>query len=186
MAGAACTSSAVRFRLSPSRYINTHSASGARRNCLSMMGLILPRRRLGTVPPLGDVPDAVGAWSERCSNSSTVKSPRKYAMMLFESPRKPGHPVGKRYVSDVVTRGVTRANAGRTERIARINVHGLRHTFAAIALSEAGGDILSVSRALGHSKPSTTLNEYGHLAPAGLEPLMARIDGLVGGKGTSA
>ena len=105
---------------------------------------------------------------------------------LFESPRKPGHPVGKRYVSDVVTRGVTRANTSRAEKIARINVHGLRHTFAAIALSEAGGDILSVSRALGHSKPSTTLNEYGHLAPAGLEPLMARIDGLVAGKGTSA
>lgn len=60
------------------------------------------------------------------------------------------------------------------------------HTFAAIELSEAGGDILSLSRALGHSKPSTTLNEYGHLAPAGLEPLMARIDGLVAGKGTSA
>jgi hypothetical protein len=36
----------MRFRLSPSRYINTHSASGARRNLLSMMGVILPRRPL--------------------------------------------------------------------------------------------------------------------------------------------
>ncbi|MBP2218009.1 tyrosine-type recombinase/integrase [Arthrobacter sp. CAN_C5] len=99
---------------------------------------------------------------------------------LFESPRKSGHPVGKRYVSDVLTLDVIRANDGRSERIARMNVHGLRHTFAAIALSEAGADILSVSRALGHSMPSTTLNEHGHLAPAGLEPLMARIDELVG------
>ena len=32
----------MRFRLSPSRYINTHSASGARRNRLSMMDPILP------------------------------------------------------------------------------------------------------------------------------------------------
>jgi hypothetical protein len=32
----------MRFRLSPSRYISTHSASGARRNRLSMID-ILPR-----------------------------------------------------------------------------------------------------------------------------------------------
>lgn len=52
----------------------------------------------------------------------------------------------------------------------------LRHTFAAIALSEAGGNLLSVSRALGHARPSITLDRYGHLAPAGLEPLMALVD----------
>jgi hypothetical protein len=50
VAGWAPTSSAMRFRLSPSRYINTHSASGARRNCLSMMGVILPRRPPKRVP----------------------------------------------------------------------------------------------------------------------------------------
>jgi hypothetical protein len=33
----------MRFRLSLSRYINTHSASGARRNRLSIMDPILPR-----------------------------------------------------------------------------------------------------------------------------------------------
>lgn len=123
------------------------------------------------------VPDTVLPWLLEHAGDRSMSAP------LFESPRKPGEPVQKRYVSDVLTRGVTRANEGRSERIARINVHGLRHTFAAIALSEAGGDILSVSRALGHAKPSTTLNEYGHLAPAGLEPLMGRIDELVGGKG---
>lgn len=126
------------------------------------------------------VPEAVLPWLLEHADG------RPESAHLFESPRKPGQPVGKRYVSDVLTRAVTLANTNRSERIARINVHGLRHTFAAIALSEAGGDILSVSRALGHSKPSTTLNEYGHLAPAGLEPLMGRIDDLVGGKGTSA
>lgn len=37
------TRSAMRLRPSPSRYINTHSASGARRNWLSMMGVIAGR-----------------------------------------------------------------------------------------------------------------------------------------------
>ncbi|MDF9749627.1 hypothetical protein M2428_001064 [Arthrobacter sp. ES3-54] len=41
--GGTPTRAAMRCRLSPSRYINTHSASGARRNRLSMMDPILPR-----------------------------------------------------------------------------------------------------------------------------------------------
>lgn len=54
MAGWAPTSPAIHCRLSPTRYINTHSASGARRNFLSMTGVILPGRRLEGVP-LGNV-----------------------------------------------------------------------------------------------------------------------------------
>jgi integrase len=98
---------------------------------------------------------------------------------MFPSPRTVGQAIGKRYVSDAVTRAVARANQGRQEPVQRINVHGLRHTFAAIALSEAKADLLSVSRAMGHARPSITLDQYGHLAPAGLAPLMAKIDELV-------
>jgi integrase len=98
---------------------------------------------------------------------------------IFSSPRKAGQAIGKSYVSDALTRAVARANQSRQEPIKRINVHGLRHTFAAIALSEAGADLLSVSRAMGHARPSITLDLYGHLAPAGLAPLMAKIDALV-------
>lgn len=100
---------------------------------------------------------------------------------MFPSPRKPGQPVGKGYVSDSVTRAVARANQNCQEPVKRINVHGLRHTFAAIALSEAGADLLSVSRAMGHARPSITLDRYGHLAPAGLAPLMAKMDELTDG-----
>lgn len=53
---------------------------------------------------------------------------------LFPSPRKKNQSIGKRYVSDAVTRAVTAANADRSDPIPRITVHGLRHTFAAIAL----------------------------------------------------
>lgn len=98
---------------------------------------------------------------------------------IFPSPRDPSAPRSEKYVSGALTRAVGRANQGRREPIQRLNVHGLRHTFAAISLSEAGADILSVSRAMGHARPSVTLDRYGHLAPAGLAPLMARLDDLV-------
>ncbi len=40
-------------------------------------------------------------------------------------------------------------------------MHGLRHTNAALLLSE-GLDILAVSRRLGHARASTTTDIYGH------------------------
>jgi len=52
-------------------------------------------------------------------------------------------------------------------------------SFAAISLSEAGEDLLAVSRAIGYARPSITLDRYGHLAPAGLARLVARIDDVV-------
>ncbi|GAC49581.1 putative recombinase [Gordonia aichiensis NBRC 108223] len=81
--------------------------------------------------------------------------------------------------NQALTHAVARANADRDEQVPRLTAHALRHTFAAISLSEANADILSVSRAMGHARPSITLDRYGHLAPAGLGPLMAKIDDLV-------
>ena len=78
-----------------------------------------------------------------------------------------------------MTRAVARANEGRAEPIPRLTVHGLRHTFAGIALSEAGADLLSVSQAMGHARPSITLDRYGHLSKKGLAPLMEKIDAIV-------
>ena len=40
--------------------------------------------------------------------------------------------------------------------------HSLRHTHASVLLN-AGVDILTVSKRLGHSKPSITLDVYGHI-----------------------
>ena len=40
--------------------------------------------------------------------------------------------------------------------------HSLRHTHAS-ALIAAGQDVVTVSRRLGHAKPTITLNVYGHL-----------------------
>ncbi len=43
-----------------------------------------------------------------------------------------------------------------------INIHGLRHTNATIAIVGAGADIPTVSRRMGHSCTTTTLNIYSH------------------------
>jgi hypothetical protein len=34
---------------------------------------------------------------------------------------------------------------------------------------------------MGHARPSITLDQYGHLAPARLAPLMAKMDELIDG-----
>ena len=44
----------------------------------------------------------------------------------------------------------------------RIRFHDLRHTSASLMLNN-GVDILVASRRLGHSKPSVTLDVYGHM-----------------------
>ena len=43
-------------------------------------------------------------------------------------------------------------------------LHDLRHFYAS-GLINAGCDVVTVQRALGHSNPSVTLNTYGHLWP---------------------
>ena len=43
-----------------------------------------------------------------------------------------------------------------------INPHAFRHSMASILINN-GTDILSVSRRLGHTRASTTLNFYGHI-----------------------
>ncbi|MCT1986957.1 tyrosine-type recombinase/integrase [Dermacoccus abyssi] len=99
---------------------------------------------------------------------------------MFPSPRRQGSSVAKQYPNQALTRAVTKANEDRKESIPRLTVHGLRHTFAAISLSEAEAGLLSVSQAMGHARPSITLDRYGHLSKKGLAPLMAKIDALVG------
>ncbi len=98
---------------------------------------------------------------------------------MFPSSRKQGASVAKQYPNQALTRAVVLANNGRDAPIPRLTVHGLRHTFAAISLSEAGADLLTISQAMGNARPSNTLDRYGHLSKKGLAPIMAKIDALV-------
>jgi integrase len=49
-------------------------------------------------------------------------------------------------------------------RLPRVRLHDLRHFYAS-GLIAAGCDVVTVQRALGHGKATTTLNTYSHLWP---------------------
>ena len=83
-------------------------------------------------------------------------------------------------VSPVDTTALSRgfSAAVRSAGIKSGRLHDLRHSFATIALTE-GVPVLVVSKVLGHSQASTTLNVYGHLMPdAGLAAVQA-VEGTI-------
>ncbi len=47
-------------------------------------------------------------------------------------------------------------------KVKHIRWHDLRHTYATLMLG-LGENLIFVQRQLRHSRPSTTLNKYGHL-----------------------
>jgi integrase len=55
-------------------------------------------------------------------------------------------------------------------RLPNVRIHDPRHTYATLALKE-GASVLEVSSALGHSKPTVTLNVYGHSSDEGQRKL---------------
>jgi hypothetical protein len=65
-------------------------------------------------------------------------------------------------------------NAGLPE----IRFHDLRHTAALLVLNH-GIPMIIVSRRLGHSKPSITLDIYGHLIPGMQAEAAQMIDDLI-------
>ncbi len=54
--------------------------------------------------------------------------------------------------------------------------HNLRHTYATLTLG-AGVPVHLVSRVLGHSKPSITLDIYSHVIPSQQSEAMRRLFG---------
>jgi integrase len=59
-----------------------------------------------------------------------------------------------------------------------IRFHDLRHTAASIMLNH-GVPVIVVSRRLGHSKPSITLDIYGHIMPGMQAQIAEQIDELI-------
>ena len=56
-------------------------------------------------------------------------------------------------------------------------VHDLRHSHASILIGN-GANIVSVSKRLGHSNPTMTLNVYAHLLPDGEDKLIEKLENL--------
>lgn len=82
-----------------------------------------------------------------------------------------GNPFDPRTYQDLFKRELKAAG------ITEANFHSLRHTFATRAI-ENGMDILVLSRILGHAKPSTTLNMYGHVLTEHRTESMQKISSL--------
>jgi len=60
----------------------------------------------------------------------------------------------------------------------KIRFHDLRHTAASLMLNH-GIPVLIVSKRLGHSKPSITIDVYGHLIPSKQEEAAQLMDNLI-------
>jgi integrase len=60
----------------------------------------------------------------------------------------------------------------------KVRFHDLRHTAASLMLNH-GIPVLIVSKRLGHSKPSITLDVYGHLIPSRQEEAAQLMDNLM-------
>jgi len=65
-----------------------------------------------------------------------------------------------------------------TSGLPKVTFHALRHTHVSTLIS-AGVDILTISRRLGHSKASITLDVYGHLIGGADEAAAAAMDGVL-------
>ena len=67
-------------------------------------------------------------------------------------------------------------------RLPRVSFHALRHTNASVLISK-DVDILTISRRLGHSKPSVTLDVYGHLIEGTDTAAAQALTGVLGTPG---
>ncbi len=89
-----------------------------------------------------------------------------------------GQPFDQRTYADHFNRIVSKAGIEKTIQLGTgdvsVGFHTLRHTFATRAI-ENGMDILVLSRILGHSNPTTTLNKYGHVLYEHMKSSMEKI-----------
>lgn len=70
------------------------------------------------------------------------------------------------YARNVSVRGLDKAadRAGlNSDHRPRVSMHDLRHTFASHLILDLKLDIVTVSRQLGHARPSITSDVYAHL-----------------------
>jgi integrase len=63
-------------------------------------------------------------------------------------------------------------------KLPSVTFHAFRHTHASM-LIRSGVDVLTISRRLGHTKASTTLNIYGHLFPGADAAAAKAIEGVL-------
>ena len=85
-----------------------------------------------------------------------------------------GQPYEPRTYQDLFKRCVRQAG------IKDANFHALRHTFATRSL-EAGMDVVTLSRLLGHANPSITMDKYGHALDDHKRASVGKLGGIYAG-----
>jgi len=112
----------------------------------------------------------------------------------FCAKRKDGSPDPEGYVFTSTMGGPLRRTAFmrrifhaavRRAGLEPLRWHDLRHTSASLAIS-TGVPILVVSKMLGHSRTSTTLDVYGHLLPDQETELADKLDAMANAERTAA
>ena len=69
-------------------------------------------------------------------------------------------------------------NTLKSAGLTGVRLHDLRHYYAS-GLIAAGCDVVTVQRALGHSKATTTLDTYSHLWPTAEDRTRKAADGML-------
>lgn len=104
------------------------------------------------------------------SQHIAVHPPSGREQWLFYGPE--GQPLHQNSVGYQWRRACRRAD------VQGFTLHDLRHYFAS-GLIAAGCDVVTVQRALGHSKPSITLDTYSHLWPTAEDRTRAASGGML-------
>ncbi len=117
-------------------------------------------------------PKSDAGWRTITLHPSTVEALRAHKLAMMEYRLKVGAGAleadtlvftdanGKPLKPHTVSRAWRRVVDAK--KLPRVTLHALRHTHASI-LIRSGVDIVTISRRLGHGKPSVTLDVYGHL-----------------------
>ena len=107
------------------------------------------------------------------------KEDQYYLLKYFDTDQTPLTPVlcdslGSWYIPDHFTKDF---EAFKQQHHFDVRLHDLRHTHASLLLQN-GIDVLTVAHRLGHAKPSTTQDIYGHVLPGKDQEAANRIGDL--------
>ena len=112
--------------------------------------------------PLAD--DALARWLDERKRLGLAKNGTPLFCTLD------GGPVSDRYVRDMLKRYAAKAGIEK-----RVHPHGLRHTFAD-ELRQAGADVVTISKLLGHSSIAVTARYLDHLTNGQAVEVLATLD----------
>ena len=144
----------------------------------------LLRRRIEVVKTLSEIGGRLEVVAPKSGEQRTVVLPRFLATMLeplvagrdpdarvFTAPR--GGPL--RHSN--FYHGTWKKAVARSGVPARLRIHDLRHTCAALLIAQ-GAHAKAIQQHLGHASVKLTMDRYGHLLPAAFEDLADQLDAV--------